>query len=519
MINTKTESMPAGPITRVRYFLKVNNIGDRMSPVIVSETSGREAMWYRKGPEKHLLAVGSVLRSAGPNSFVWGSGVMDPELDLSGVMPAQIVALRGKLSHAALTRQRGRLPDMPLGDPGFLVPSALRRSNGDRPLRLGIAAHYVDAALPAVRALCRQPGVTLIDATDPPDQYFRALASCQAVIGSSLHGLIFAEALGIPNLWVQFEHGLPRADFKYRDWFTTTDAPQATAVTVTGAEKPEALARHCALHDCRIDRSELAAALTPDVLDACRETEPPPRFISLKACRQRPVPVFVISLNQPRALLKSIASVRALATPCEIVVIDLGSDDSSTLATLSNLQRAGTTVYRRRRKTRDKPSPRFLRKAIGSFFGSAAVGRQADGADEKLFRFVAKSIAAFFDRWAEPVPYVVADCAVDIGSTRSDLLDVLANVLNRISDLQCVGPALPEDGVSARPTPDISAKALDPGEASGIQRLPTAQGEIAYRRTYAELPFAMHRPSLSFNPRRRGAVVFNWEQTNRRAAP
>ena len=51
----------------------------------------------------------------------------------------------------------------------------------------------------------------------------RALLSCDLVLSSALHGIIFADALRVPSVWLHSPHasgGLTsQPPFKYRDYF------------------------------------------------------------------------------------------------------------------------------------------------------------------------------------------------------------------------------------------------------------------------------------------------------------
>ena len=44
------------------------------------------------------------------------------------------------------------------------------------------------------------------------------LCACRAVVSSSLHGLVCADAYGRPNVWLN-EHPLPEGELKFHDYF------------------------------------------------------------------------------------------------------------------------------------------------------------------------------------------------------------------------------------------------------------------------------------------------------------
>ena len=49
--------------------------------------------------------------------------------------------------------------------------------------------------------------------------FMEQLNSCDYILSSSLHGLIFADSYNIPNLWVRFGSKVDGDGFKYRDYY------------------------------------------------------------------------------------------------------------------------------------------------------------------------------------------------------------------------------------------------------------------------------------------------------------
>ena len=68
----------------------------------------------------HLLAAGSILHWATPESHVWGTG-LDPAQPIGEIDGERIWALRGKLTYELLKPEISGLRDVPLGDPLYLV--------------------------------------------------------------------------------------------------------------------------------------------------------------------------------------------------------------------------------------------------------------------------------------------------------------------------------------------------------------------------------------------------------------
>ncbi|WP_035732260.1 polysaccharide pyruvyl transferase family protein [Gulosibacter molinativorax] len=132
----------------------------------------------------------------------------------------KIHSVRGHLSRQKLDWLP--MQSIAIGDPGVLVSEFA--SIGNTPVRQGIGfiPHHsrVDDEV-----FCRpyiDAGFRKIDIrTNDIDGFMTELASCEAVISQSLHGLIFADAIGVPNVWLRLQGVVGKGDFKYLDYFST----------------------------------------------------------------------------------------------------------------------------------------------------------------------------------------------------------------------------------------------------------------------------------------------------------
>lgn len=184
----------------------VANFGDELGPHLLA-LLGFEVVRVESMREADLLACGSILEAAAvearAGAIVWGSGLMfDAPANLSHL---DVRAVRGRLTAAAI----GASPVT--CDPGSLVPYLYQR-----PLprhRIGVVRHYVDKR--------SYPWADIvIDADQPVDEVIMAIGSCQKIASSSLHGLIVADAWGIPTLRL-YHPEVAGGDFKWSDWYTS----------------------------------------------------------------------------------------------------------------------------------------------------------------------------------------------------------------------------------------------------------------------------------------------------------
>jgi hypothetical protein len=247
------------PRVLLRTVSGTRNVGDLCNIDLLRQRFSVEPVPSKARRKKHLLAIGSLIHCANRQSEIWGTGVMHPAMPLGDIRPDAVHALRGKLTHAALRKAGVAVGDAPLGDPAFLMDAAMAaRPAAARRFEIGLAAHYSDRKLPWVVENLRRPEIADLDVRRDPADFLARLLECRTVVSSALHGLILAEALGVPNVWVELSDRVVGEGFKFRDWFSLAGDPQPAPRAPT--DDIAAIAADARLHDMRIDRAALAAA-------------------------------------------------------------------------------------------------------------------------------------------------------------------------------------------------------------------------------------------------------------------
>ena len=206
------------------------NWGDALSPVVVELLSGKPALHLAGLHHDRYLVIGSILGSANERSEVWGSGFIRENESVIG-RPRAVHAVRGPLSRASLLKQGIECPEV-YGDPALLLP---RFFNPDEPKRycVGIIPHYVDKRHPWLEQHRHDPQVLILDIESDIQQFVRAVKSCDVILSSSLHGLICADAYGVPNAWIQFSDDVVGGDFKFRDYRLSIGAEEPKPLRMT----------------------------------------------------------------------------------------------------------------------------------------------------------------------------------------------------------------------------------------------------------------------------------------------
>ncbi|AJE48576.1 polysaccharide pyruvyl transferase family protein [Celeribacter indicus] len=195
------------------------NFGDRISGDIVAHVSGQEVEWAPPRAAA-LISTGSIM-SAARRSFksgradrpwIWGTGAMKP-LPADFVDHVRIAALRGPVTRELLGAETEIF-----GDPGLLMPFVLgeRIAQEDK---IGIVPHQsrVEEITELLRG-SRQDLVVIDPRAENHLDVVREIASCKAIFSSSLHGLIIADAFGVPNVWLDPAGNHPFARLKFYDY-------------------------------------------------------------------------------------------------------------------------------------------------------------------------------------------------------------------------------------------------------------------------------------------------------------
>ena len=123
-------------------------------------------------------------------------------------------------------------PNLAMGDPGLLIDRILPKV--EKKYRWGIIPHVIDRDESVVRDISNgTPNSLVIDLRDPNlTGTAMAIASCDFVISSSLHGIIVADALGIPHVWTKITGKVFHADWKFSDYFMSMERSAPLPVSI-----------------------------------------------------------------------------------------------------------------------------------------------------------------------------------------------------------------------------------------------------------------------------------------------
>ncbi len=202
-----------GPV-KTYYWNTRPNFGDLLTGLLLKKFTGLDSIWSDP-TDAELVVVGSVLEKIPENwtGIVAGAGKLHEKTQLN-LDQAVVLALRGPLT------AKGMRGNFALGDPGLLADELVPLT--EKEFDLGIIPHWTDHSLAADPRFIKYHPV-IIDVRNDPLKVISDIGKCKKIISSSLHGIILADAFGIPRRIEISPRALSHAHqegglFKWRDY-------------------------------------------------------------------------------------------------------------------------------------------------------------------------------------------------------------------------------------------------------------------------------------------------------------
>lgn len=197
------------------------NFGDFLSLKLVEHVVGKPVtVSPQKNAQKKLLAIGSILSFAGQGDVIWGAGINGKCMKKQdyNFTALDIRAVRGPLTRQFLKEKFNINAPEVYGDPALLMPYLFpefkKATNPEYDYI--VIPHYSEEKL----FIKEKKKYTVVYPTEPWDEVIKKILNSKLVISSSLHGLIVAEAYGIPARMLRVTGNEPF--FKYEDYYFGT---------------------------------------------------------------------------------------------------------------------------------------------------------------------------------------------------------------------------------------------------------------------------------------------------------
>jgi pyruvyltransferase len=206
--------LPQATTLKAYWWRDAPNFGDILTPVLLKRLLGVKPEWCDKSPR--LLAVGSILVRAKQGDTVWGSGCNPRKEGPWNAAGVRFLAVRGPLTRDFVLSRGGQCPEI-YGDPALLLPTI--HPVAPSPTReLAIMPHLDDDA---GWNFGRSRGIFTINPSWPWERIVAEICASSHVVSSSLHGVIVAEAYGVPATWADFV----TRNGKFEDYYRSTARP------------------------------------------------------------------------------------------------------------------------------------------------------------------------------------------------------------------------------------------------------------------------------------------------------
>ncbi|SIO10349.1 polysaccharide pyruvyl transferase family protein [Fibrobacter sp. UWB11] len=237
------------------FFARCNNFGDELNSVIFNSYSKERVSLSYDVAKIDYIGIGSILDASlltyAPQKDVkthikniikrlrvlfsfkplitLGAGISfqyDNSLNLRFVRKMQFPIVRGALS-ADILKKSGYLKNdnIVLGDVGLLASDILSQK-AIKKYSLGVVPHFRDLDNPLIwKIIEKTPKSICVNVQDSPVDVVKKIAECERIVSTSLHGLIVADSLHIPNMWlenpwVHYERPINSYRFKYKDYYS-----------------------------------------------------------------------------------------------------------------------------------------------------------------------------------------------------------------------------------------------------------------------------------------------------------
>lgn len=244
----------------IKYYDFENNWGDTVNPYLFEKITGKKVVSsniiYNFLNKTEVLGVGSIISGDLSNYAIWGSGIMWENIKIN--KPKEVLALRG-LKTLKKIQEVGGNCDV-FGDPVLLFPEIFSSQNIEKKYKYGIVPHFKDKNKIGVQKIANlnDPEIKIIDIQNGIEEFVIDILNCENILSSSLHGLILAEAYGIPTCRLIFSEEMKGGDFKFFDYYSGVGINEMETVVIhDDISNLKNIFQKCSLKDLKFNSKEL----------------------------------------------------------------------------------------------------------------------------------------------------------------------------------------------------------------------------------------------------------------------
>ena len=203
-----------------KYGKNSGNFGDELSPVIINKILGTEIPTTNdSGYQNKIISIGSSLHCAKNNDIIWGTGIraLPDNKHKYNYDTLRIHAVRGPITRNFLLKKKIECPEI-YGDPALLYAKLFDiKKQESYEHEIGLVPHYTQYNDYKNNVFCKKK-FKIIDVTNNYESVINEMNTCKYIISSSLHGIVLADSLQIPNILL-YEKPLDEGILKFRDYY------------------------------------------------------------------------------------------------------------------------------------------------------------------------------------------------------------------------------------------------------------------------------------------------------------
>lgn len=209
------------------FLLDIENVGDSLNQTILKWAGVKfEGVTNDRLHKGKFVGCGSLMTVVRKDDVVWGTGIMRPNGKYEKAKDAKFLAVRGQNTRKVLMDAGVKKVPEVYGDPALLLPLIYDPKwdfgNGD--IKVAYMPHYIEKEDFWKQKKMLRPGETFINSeTKDWKKVVRQIKQADLLVTSSLHGIILADAYGVPVEWAGYSDGkIVGGNWKFYDYFSIT---------------------------------------------------------------------------------------------------------------------------------------------------------------------------------------------------------------------------------------------------------------------------------------------------------
>ncbi len=248
----------------LRWHVGQPNFGDDYNPFLFENILDFPVR-FEVSSAPHLLCAGSILERSTSSSIICGSGFIFPDSQIPDFH--KVISVRGEYSASRLG-----VGSALIGDPFVIMSLYCSEIKPEKTRDITYIPH-VNFFVRRGRSNLKVPEhVCVLDLGAEFDHVLETIASSKLIVSESLHGLVLADAFGVPNIWIAPSSDMLGGEYKFRDYYSSTSSPKKSVVASPLVfEQPHLYEPH--VSEYKYSKSEYAAEMKRLVNEVLYERE------------------------------------------------------------------------------------------------------------------------------------------------------------------------------------------------------------------------------------------------------